>query len=100
MKPGRRRERRGLGFVAPPAVLLPQLSGGDEQSFNLAFLDALAGCRGHVADRAASCDATPSLGILALARHAHCRTWHIQVASPFLPPRPFQDWSAASDRRC
>jgi hypothetical protein len=80
---------RTAGFVPPPAVLLSQLVEGDEESFNLALLDALEAHRDHyrVADRAEDCDAALDLGVLALACHARRRGWRIRVASPYLPAR-------------
>ncbi|MFD7628506.1 immunity 49 family protein [Streptomyces sp. NPDC059851] len=80
------------GFLPPPAVLLSQLVEGDEESFNLALLDALEAHRDHylVADRAEDCDAALDPGVLALACHARRRGWNIRVASPYLPPRLLQ----------
>ncbi|MFK0255780.1 immunity 49 family protein [Streptomyces sp. NPDC090445] len=79
-------------FLPPPVVLLSQLVEGDEESFNLALLDALEAHRDHcaVADRAEDCDAALDLGALALACHARRRGWDIRVASPYLPPRLLQ----------
>ncbi|MFD8866444.1 Imm49 family immunity protein, partial [Streptomyces sp. NPDC059590] len=56
------------GFFPPPAVLLSQLVEGDEESFNLALIDALEAHRDHyrVADRAGDSDAAINLDILAL----------------------------------
>ncbi|MFF0964541.1 immunity 49 family protein [Streptomyces sp. NPDC003703] len=80
---------RGSAFLPPPLVLLSQFTGGDEESFNLALLDALETHRDHfsVGDRAESPDATLSLDVLALACHARRRGWEIRVESPYLPPR-------------
>lgn len=80
---------KGWGFAEPPAVLLSQLVEGDEESFNLALLDALEAHRDHygVSDRADSLDAVVSLDVLALACHARRRGWDIKVASAYLPPR-------------
>ncbi|MEU2395341.1 immunity 49 family protein [Streptomyces sp. NPDC007369] len=80
------------GFLPPAAVLLSQLVEGDEESFNLALLDALEAHRDHyaVADRADDCDAALDLGALALACHARRRGWNVRVASPYLPPRLLQ----------
>ncbi|MGW4689558.1 Imm49 family immunity protein [Streptomyces sp. NPDC004244] len=77
------------GFLPPPVVLLSQLVEGDEESFNLALLDALEAHRDHysVADRAEDCDAALDLGALALACHARRRGWNVRVASPYLPAR-------------
>jgi hypothetical protein len=77
------------GFFPPPAVLFSQLVEGDEESFNLALVDALEAHRDHhqVADRATEPDAAINLDILALTCHARRRGWNIQVASPYLPPR-------------
>lgn len=77
------------GFFPPPAVLFSQLVEGDEESFNLALLDALETHRDHhrVADRATDCDAAINLDILALTCHARRRGWSIGVASPYLPAR-------------
>ncbi|MFC5721993.1 Imm49 family immunity protein [Streptomyces gamaensis] len=76
-------------FVPAPAVLLSQLVEGDEESFNLALIDALEAHRDHhqVADRATEPAAAINLDILALACHARRRGWNIRVASPYLPPR-------------
>lgn len=80
---------RAWGFFPPPAVLLSQLVEGDEESFNLALVDALETHRDHyrVADRADDADAVINLDILALACHARRRGWNIRVISPYLPPR-------------
>ncbi len=80
---------KGRGFEEPPAVLLSQLVEGDEESFNLALLDALEAHRDHflVADRADHPDAAVSLDVLALACHARRRGWSIRVSSAYLPPR-------------
>ncbi|WP_306457934.1 immunity 49 family protein [Streptomyces sp. SA15] len=77
------------GFFPPPAVLFSQLVEGDEQSFNLALLDALEAHRDHhrIADRATDCDAAINLDILALTCHARRRGWNIGVVSPYLPAR-------------
>ncbi|MEV6865198.1 immunity 49 family protein [Streptosporangium subroseum] len=77
------------GFFPPPAVLFSQLVEGDEESFNLALLDALEAHRDHyeVADRADDPDAAINLDILALACHARRRGWNIRVISPYLPSR-------------
>ncbi|MEV0642295.1 Imm49 family immunity protein [Streptomyces sp. NPDC050619] len=74
-------------FLPPPAVLFSQLVEGDEESFNLALLDALEAHRDHhrVADRATDCDAAINLDILALTCHARRRGWNIGVTSPYLP---------------
>ncbi|MEU9252650.1 immunity 49 family protein [Streptomyces sp. NPDC048270] len=79
---------RGRGFEEAPAVLLSQLVEGDEESFNLALLDALEAHRDHflVADRADHPDAAVSLDVLALACHARRRGWGIRVSSAYLPP--------------
>ncbi|MFE9650825.1 Imm49 family immunity protein [Streptomyces sp. NPDC006365] len=76
-------------FLPPPAVLFSQLVEGDEESFNLALLDALEAHRDHhrVADRATDCDAVINLDILALTCHARRRGWNIRVTSPYLPTR-------------
>ncbi|MFG2027603.1 Imm49 family immunity protein [Streptomyces sp. NPDC048825] len=76
-------------FLPPPAVLFSQLVEGDEESFNLALLDALEAHRDHhrVADRATDCDAAINLDILALTCHARRRGWNIRVTSPYLPTR-------------
>ncbi|MGI5196991.1 Imm49 family immunity protein [Streptomyces sp. CA-288835] len=76
-------------FLPPPAVLFSQLVEGDEQSFNLALLDALEAHRDHhrIADRATDCDAAINLDILALTCHARRRGWNIRVTSPYLPAR-------------
>ncbi|MEU8520342.1 Imm49 family immunity protein [Streptomyces sp. NBC_01216] len=80
---------KSWGFFPPPAVLFSQLVEGDEESFNLALLDALEAHRDHyaVADRADDPDAAVNLDILALTCHARRRGWSIRVASPYLPPR-------------
>jgi hypothetical protein len=77
------------GFFPPPAVLFSQLVEGDEESFNLALLDALDAHRDHyaVADRADAPDAAINLDILALTCHARRRGWNIRVISPYLPLR-------------
>ncbi|MGW7088333.1 Imm49 family immunity protein [Streptomyces sp. NPDC054871] len=77
------------GFAPPPSILLSQLVEGDEESFNLALLDALETHRDHyrVADRAEDPDAAVNLNILALACHARRRGWTIRVSSPYLPAR-------------
>ncbi|WP_241253090.1 immunity 49 family protein [Streptomyces sp. W1SF4] len=79
----------GSAVPAPPAVLLSQLVGGDEESFNLALADALEAHRDHfqVADRADGPDAAVSLDVLALACHARRRGWDVRVRSPYLPGR-------------
>ncbi|WP_461068493.1 immunity 49 family protein [Streptomyces pseudoechinosporeus] len=76
-------------FLPPPAILFSQLVEGDEESFNLALLDALEVHRDHhrVADRATDCDAAINLDILALTCHARRRGWSIGVTSPYLPAR-------------
>lgn len=87
------------GFLPPPAVLFSQLVEGDEESFNLALLDALEAHRDYyrVADRADTCDTALDLDALALACHARRRGWEIKVESPYLPARllraatPFPD---------
>ncbi|MFC9912691.1 Imm49 family immunity protein [Streptomyces sp. NPDC127197] len=58
-------------FLPPPAVLFSQLVEGDEESFNLALLDALEAHRDHhqVAARATDSDAAINLDILALTCH-------------------------------
>ncbi|MFC4117182.1 immunity 49 family protein [Nonomuraea zeae] len=78
---------KNWGFFPPPAVLLSQLVEGDEESFNLALLDALEAHRDHysVADRADDPKAAINLDILALACHARRRGWTIHVTSPYLP---------------
>ncbi|WP_244951796.1 immunity 49 family protein [Streptomyces spinoverrucosus] len=80
------------GFQLPPAILLSQLVEGDEESFNLALIDALEAHRDHfaVADRGDDADAAIDLGILALACHARRRGWRIRISSPYLPPRLLQ----------
>ncbi len=80
---------RGRGFPPPPAVLLSQLVEGDEESFNLALLDALEARRDHyaVADRADDSDADVSLALLGLACRARRRGWDVRVDSPYLPAR-------------
>ncbi|MBB4792055.1 immunity 49 family protein [Streptomyces nodosus] len=80
---------RTWGFLPPPAVLFSQLVEGDEESFQLALLDALEAHRDHYAigDRATDPDAALSLDILALACHARRRGWEIRVRSPYLPAR-------------
>ncbi|MDH6518121.1 hypothetical protein M2163_004896 [Streptomyces sp. SAI-135] len=80
---------RDQGFLPPPAVLFSQLVEGDEESFNLALLDALTSHRDHyaVADRPSDPDAALSLDILALTCHARRRGWEIRVRSPYLPAR-------------
>ncbi|QKW10560.1 immunity 49 family protein [Streptomyces sp. NA04227] len=77
------------GFLPPPAVLFSQLVDGDEESFNLALLDALEAHRDHhqVADRASETKAAVNLDILALTCHAIRRGWNIRVNSAYLPPR-------------
>nr|WP_308802036.1 Imm49 family immunity protein [Streptomyces polyasparticus] len=77
------------GFFPPPTTLLSQLVEGDEESFNLALLDALEAHRDYylVADRATDPNAAVSLPILALACHARRRGWNIRVRSPYLPAR-------------
>ncbi|GAA2082798.1 hypothetical protein GCM10009801_42810 [Streptomyces albiaxialis] len=79
----------GQGFLPPPAVLLSQLVEGDEESFNLALLDALETHRDHyaVADRGRGPDALVNLDILALTCHARRRGWDTRVVTPYLPPR-------------
>ncbi|UQX04097.1 immunity 49 family protein [Streptomyces sp. RerS4] len=76
------------GFAPPPAVLLSQLVDGDEESFNLALIDALEAHRDHysVGDHADTSDAAVNQEILALACHARRRGWRILVDSPYLPP--------------
>ncbi|WP_223189601.1 immunity 49 family protein [Nonomuraea terrae] len=78
---------RTWGFFPPPAVLLAQLVEGDQESFNLALLDALDAHRDHygVADRADDSEAAINLDVLALACHARRRGWDVQVVSPYLP---------------
>ncbi len=80
---------RTWGFFPPPGVLFSQLVEGDEESFNLALIDALEAHRDHyrVADRADDSDAAIDLDILALVCHACRRGWNIRVVSPYLPPR-------------
>ncbi|MFD8866437.1 immunity 49 family protein [Streptomyces sp. NPDC059590] len=80
---------RNWGFFPPPGVLFSQLVEGDEESFNLALIDALEAHRDHyrVADRAGDSDAAINLDILALACHARRRGWNIRVSSAYLPPR-------------
>ncbi|MFI5941774.1 Imm49 family immunity protein [Streptomyces uncialis] len=80
---------RNWGFLMPPAVLLSQLVDGDEQSFNLALLDALEEHRDYyrVGDRADDPDRALNLDILALTCHARRRGWNTLVAGPYLPPR-------------
>jgi hypothetical protein len=80
---------RGWGFLPAPAVLFSQLVEGDEESFNLALLDALETHRDHyaVGDRADDPDAAISLDVLALACHARRRGLRVLVDSPYLPPR-------------
>ncbi|MEU9170943.1 immunity 49 family protein [Streptomyces sp. NPDC048420] len=80
---------RGQGVLPPPAVLFSQLVEGDEESFNLALLDALTTHRDHyaIADRPTDPDAPVSLDILALVCHARRRGWEIRVRSPYLPAR-------------
>ncbi|WP_246203797.1 immunity 49 family protein [Streptomyces tailanensis] len=77
------------GFLPPPAVLFSQLVEGDEESFNLALLDALEAHRDYyrIADRADTCDTALDLDVLALACHARRRGWEIKVESPYLPAR-------------
>ncbi|AWS45003.1 hypothetical protein DKM19_30505 [Streptosporangium sp. 'caverna'] len=84
---------RSWGFFPPPAVLFSQLVEGDEESFNLALLDALDAHRDHyaVADRADDPDAAINLDVLALTCHARRRGWNIRVVSPYLPPRLLQE---------
>ncbi|MEU6721609.1 immunity 49 family protein [Nonomuraea sp. NPDC046802] len=79
---------RSWGAFPPPAVLLSQLIGGDEESFNLALLDALQAHRAYygVGDRA-SHETAINLDVLALACHARRQGWAIKVTSPYLPPR-------------
>jgi hypothetical protein len=62
---------------------------GDEESFNLALLDALTAHRDYyaIADRPSDPDAALSLDILALGCHARRRGWEIRVRSPYLPAR-------------
>nr|WP_063817804.1 immunity 49 family protein [Herbidospora sakaeratensis] len=85
-------EAASQGFLSPPAVLFSQLVGGDEESFNLALLDALEAHRDHysVADRADDASAAINLDILALACHASRRGHRIRVVTPYLPPRLLQ----------
>lgn len=80
------------GFAPPPSLLFSQLVEGDEESFNLALLDALEVHRDHyrVADRADDPGAAVNLCILALACHARRRGWNIHVSSPYLPARLLQ----------
>ncbi|MFC7643955.1 immunity 49 family protein [Streptosporangium lutulentum] len=80
-----------MGFLPRRAVLFSQLVEGDEESFNLALLDALTAHRDHheVADRADDPDAAINLDILALACHARRRGWNIQVTSPTCHPVSF-----------
>ncbi|MEU7072704.1 immunity 49 family protein [Streptomyces narbonensis] len=75
------------GFAMPPAVLLSQLVDGDEESFNLALVDALEAHRAYyeVADRADYPEVSVNLDVLALACHARRRGWAIRVESPYLP---------------
>ncbi|MGW1764335.1 Imm49 family immunity protein [Streptomyces sp. NPDC002073] len=82
-------QAREWGFFAPPAVLLSQLVDGDEESFNLALLDALEAHRDHysVADRGETTAALLNLDVLALACHARRRGWEIRVESDYLPAR-------------
>ncbi|MFI6936504.1 Imm49 family immunity protein [Streptomyces sp. NPDC050287] len=82
-------ESRNQVFLPPPAVLFSQFVEGDEESFNLALLDALEAHRDHhrIADRATDCDAAINLDILALTCHARRRGWNIRVSSPYLPAR-------------
>ncbi|WP_307835470.1 immunity 49 family protein [Streptomyces adelaidensis] len=83
---------KNWGFFPPPAVLLSQLVEGDEESFNLALLDALEAHRDHhrIADRADTSDAALDLDVLALTCHAHRRGWKTHITSPYLPPRLLQ----------
>lgn len=83
---------KGRTFLPPPAVLFSQLVEGDEESFNLALLDALEAHREHhrVADRSSGPDAALNLDVLALACHARRRGWSVKVTSPYLPPRLLQ----------
>ncbi|GLW51346.1 hypothetical protein Stsp02_70070 [Streptomyces sp. NBRC 14336] len=76
------------GFDMPPAMLLSQLVEGDEESFNLALLDALEAHRDYysVADRIDDVDGSLDLDVLALTCHARRRGWDIRVESPYLPP--------------
>lgn len=78
-----------MGLPEPPVVLLSQLVEGDEESFNLALLDALEAHRDHylVGDRAERPDTAVALDVLALACHARRRGWNIKVSSAYLPPR-------------
>lgn len=80
---------RDQGILPPPAVLFSQLVEGDEQSFNLALLDALTAHRDHyaIADRPCDPDAPINLDILSLTCHARRRGWEIRVNSPYLPAR-------------
>ncbi|MET9398084.1 Imm49 family immunity protein [Kitasatospora sp. NPDC002965] len=77
------------GFFPPPVVLFSQLVEGDEESFNLALVDALEVHRDYyrVADRADSSDSAVDLAVLGLACHARRRGWRIRVDSPYLPKR-------------
>ncbi|MFG3258198.1 Imm49 family immunity protein [Streptomyces sp. NPDC048172] len=86
---GAAEKAQGQGFLPPPAVLLSQLVEGDEESFNLALLDALEAHRDHfaVADRGLDPEAVVNLDILALTCHARRRGWALQVVTPYLPPR-------------
>ncbi|MGC0402341.1 hypothetical protein RKD27_004985 [Streptomyces sp. SAI-126] len=70
-------------------MLFSQLVEGDEESFNLALLDALTAHRDHyaVADRPTDPEAALSLDILALVCHARRRGRRIRVSSPYLPAR-------------
>ncbi|MGE7391202.1 Imm49 family immunity protein [Streptomyces sp. NPDC004126] len=82
-------QAREWGFFAPPAVLLSQLVEGDEESFNLALLDALEAHRAHysVSDRGETTAALLDLDVLALACHARRRGWEVRVESEYLPAR-------------
>jgi hypothetical protein len=88
-----REKARDWGFLPAPAVLFSQLVEGDEESFNLALIDALEEHRDYysVADRATDApEAALSLDVLALACHARRRGWNIHVTSPYLPSRILQ----------
>ncbi|MGH4029280.1 Imm49 family immunity protein [Actinomycetota bacterium Odt1-20B] len=83
---------QGGSYLPPPTILLSQLVEGDEESFNLALLDALEAHRDHyrLADRAEDSDAAVNLHILALTCHARRRGWNIHISSPYLPARLLQ----------
>ncbi|WP_330334044.1 immunity 49 family protein [Streptomyces sp. NBC_00536] len=78
---------RDLNQLAPPVVLLSQLTAGDEEGFALALADALEAHRDHyeVGENASDPDAALNLDVLALVCLARRAGWEVPVRSPYLP---------------